>query len=89
LISPQISVPNSFSGLIPITSITTGYWYDNSTWSCNRVPTSIDIVTINTGHEVIVGGGYTARFKKLTIKGLLRFFSMGNLQNQLPADNGN
>jgi hypothetical protein len=89
LISPQISVPNSFSGLIPITSITTGYWYDNPTWSCNRVPTSIDIVIINTGHEVIVGGGYTARFKKLTIKGLLRFFSMGNLQNQFPIENGN
>lgn len=81
LISPQISVPNNFSGLIPITSIMTGYWYDTSTWSCNRVPTSIDFVTINTGHEVIIGGGYTARFKKLIMKGLLRFFSMGNLQN--------
>ena len=81
LISPQISVPNNFSGLIPITSITTGYWNDTSTWSCNRVPTSIDFVTINTGHEVIIGGGYTARFKKLIMKGLLRFFSMGNLQN--------
>ncbi len=88
LISPQISVPNNFSGLIPITSITTGYWYDTSTWSCNRTPTSLDVVTINTGHEVIVGGGYTARFKKLTIKGLLRFFSTGNLQNQLPPDDG-
>ena len=89
LISPQISVPNNFSGLIPITSITTGYWYDTSTWSCNRVPTAIDFVTINTGHEVIVGGGYTARFKKMTIKGLLRFFSTGTLQNQLLPDNGN
>lgn len=88
LISPQISVPSNFSGLIPITSITMGYWYDTTTWSCNRIPTSVDYVTINTGHEVIVGGGYTARFKKLTIKGLLRFFSNGNLQNQLPPDNG-
>ena len=88
LISPQISIPNNFSGLIPITSITTGYWYDTSTWSCNRIPTAIDFVTINTGHEIIVGGGYTARFKKLTIKGLLRFFSTGALQNQLSPDNG-
>ena len=88
LISPQISVPSNFSGLIPITSITMGYWFDTTTWSCNRIPTSVDYVTINTGHEVIVGGGYTARFKKLTIKGLLRFFSNGNLQNQLPPDNG-
>ena len=88
LISPQIGVPNNFSGLIPITSLTTGYWYDTSTWSCNRVPTSIDFVTINTGHEVIVGGGSTARFKSLTIMGLLRFFSNGNLQNQLAPDNG-
>jgi hypothetical protein len=83
LISPQISVPTNFSGLIPINSTTTGYWYDTSTWSCNRVPTSIDIVTINTGHEVIVAGGSTARFKTLNIKGILRFFSTGNLQNSL------
>ena len=81
LISPQISVPSIFSGLIPITSITTGYWYDTSTWACNRVPSSSDYVTINTGNEVIIGGGYTARFKKLTMKGGLRFFSTGKLQN--------
>ena len=81
LISPQISVPSIFSGLIPITSITTGYWYDTSTWTCNRVPSSSDYVTINTGNEVIIGGGYTARFKKLTMKGGLRFFSTGKLQN--------
>jgi Carbohydrate esterase, sialic acid-specific acetylesterase len=81
LISPQISVPSNFSGLIPITSLSTGYWNDNSTWSCSRVPTSIDLVTINTGHEVIITGGYTARYKRLTIRGILRFFSTGNLQN--------
>ena len=89
LISPQLSVPNNFSGLIPITSTTTGYWYDTSTWSCNRVPTSIDFVTINSGNEVIVGGGYTARFKKLNIKGGLRFFATGNLQNLILSEDGN
>ena len=81
LISPQINIPNNFSGLIPIKSITTGYWYDTSTWACNRIPTSIDNVVINSTHEVIVGGGYTARFKKMDLRGNLRFFSTGKLQN--------
>jgi hypothetical protein len=89
LISPQINVPSNFSGLIPITSVTTGYWYDTSTWSCNRVPTSIDLVSINSGHEVIIAGGYTARFKKLNLNGILRFFSTGRLQNHLSQGNGN
>jgi Carbohydrate esterase, sialic acid-specific acetylesterase len=89
LISPQINVPSNFSGLIPITSVTTGYWYDNSTWSCSRVPTSIDLVTINLGHEVIIAGGYTARFKKLNLNGILRFFSTGRLQNRPLSTDGN
>ena len=89
LISPQLSVPNNFSGLIPISSVATGYWYDAPTWACNRIPTAIDYVTINTGNDVIIGGGYTARFKKLNIKGGIGFFSTGRLQNQILPDNGN
>ena len=81
LISPQLSIPNNFSGLIPIVSSSTGYWNNSSTWLCNRIPTLVDYVTINPQTEVIITGGYTARFKKLTIKGLLTFFSLGRLQH--------
>jgi hypothetical protein len=89
LISPQVSVPSNFAGLIPITSFISGTWHDNSTWNCGRIPTSIDLVTINSNHEIIVGNGLTARFKKLELKGTLRFFSTGKLQNVVSTGDGN
>ncbi|PWK18869.1 protein of unknown function (DUF303) [Arcicella aurantiaca] len=81
LISPQISIPNNFAGLIPISSVSSGTWHDSSTWECNRIPSSIDMVTIKATHEVIIGGGLTARYKKLELKGSLRFFSTSKLTN--------
>ena len=87
LISPQISVPSNFSGLIPIVSEISGIWHDYTTWQCGRIPTSIDFVTISSGKEVIVSGGLTARFKKLEIKGNLRFFTSSKLQNRANIEN--
>lgn len=81
LISPQISIPSNFAGLIPISSANSGTWHDSSTWECNRIPSSVDSVTIKKTHEVIIGSGLTARFKKLDLKGNLRFFSTSKLQN--------
>jgi hypothetical protein len=81
LISPQITIPTGFAGLIPIISTTSGTWHDSFTWECNRIPSSIDLVTIKSTHEVIIGNGLTARFKKLDLKGNLRFFSTSKLQN--------
>jgi hypothetical protein len=37
-----------------VESITSGAWNNPSTWSCNCVPVSADLVTINTGHTVTV-----------------------------------
>jgi hypothetical protein len=81
LISPQLSIPNNFSGLIPITSQNSGTWHDSSTWKCGRIPTSLDYVIISAGQEVIVSSGLTGRFKKLDLKGNVRFFSSSKLQN--------
>lgn len=81
LISPQISIPSNFSGLIPIASQNSGTWHDYTTWKCGRIPTSVDFVTISSGQEVIVGSGLTGRFKKLELKGKLRLFSASKLQN--------
>ena len=81
LISPQISIPSNFSGLIPIVSQNTGTWHDSTTWKCGRIPTSIDFVTISSGQGVTVGGGFTARFKKLEIRGNLKFSNSSILQN--------
>ncbi len=81
LISPQISIPNNFSGLIPVVSQISGNWFEATTWKCGRVPTYLDFVTISSGQEVIIGSGLTARFKKLELKGNVRFFSSSILQN--------
>ena len=35
-----------------------GFWYDTSTWSCHRIPTSYDVVQIK--HTVTLPSGYTA-----------------------------
>jgi hypothetical protein len=80
LISPQIDVPNNFAGLIPIKSFGSGTWHDSATWECGRTPTSSDYVTLRAGHEVIIGGGLTARYKKLEILGTLRFFTAAILR---------
>ena len=81
LISPEVSIPNNFSGLIPVLSENTGIWHDYTTWKCGRIPTSIDFVTISLGHEVIVNDGLIARFKKLEIKGNLRLSNASRIQN--------
>ena len=81
LISPQITIPTNFSGLIPIVSQNSGIWHELTTWKCGRIPTSIDYVTISTGQEVIISGGLTGRFKKLELKGNIRLFNASKLQN--------
>lgn len=80
-ISPKITVPNTFTGLIPISSGVSGTWHDNATWNCGRIPSSNDVVIINAGHQIIVGSGLTARYRKLELKGNLRFLSASKLQN--------
>jgi len=81
LISPQITIPNNFSGLIPIISQISGTWHDFATWKCGRIPTLTDLVTISAGQEVVVSSGLTGRFKKLEIKGNVRLLSTSKLQN--------
>ncbi|MES2519230.1 MAG: sialate O-acetylesterase [Bacteroidota bacterium] len=88
-ISPQISIPGNFAGLIPISSNKSGIWHDVDSWTCGRIPSSIDYVTIKSGHEVIMSNGLTGRFKKLELKGTLRFFSTGVLQSLTSVSDGN
>lgn len=81
LISPQISIPSNFSGLIPVVSIASGTWHEQSTWKCGRIPTFLDSVIITAGHDVIVSSGLTGRFKKIELKGNIRLFNSAKLQN--------
>jgi hypothetical protein len=79
LFSAQVAVPNNFAGLFPIQSVRSGYWHDTNTWTCGRVPTSLDKITILGGHEVVVGNNLIARFSTINLLGTLYFFDSGNL----------
>lgn len=52
-------------------SLKTSSWTDLSTWSCGTIPTSIDEITINTGHIVTIPDNYSSMIKKLILKGSL------------------
>ena len=80
-ISPQITIPNSFAGLIPIVSASSGTWNNSATWECNRIPTSTDIVTIKNSHQVTIETGLTGLYKQLYLNGSLKFLSTAKLQN--------
>ncbi len=62
LCSPTESSDFSSSSLFQTCSafytLQAGFWYDTATWSCNRVPTSYDVVQIR--HTVTLPTGYTA-----------------------------
>jgi hypothetical protein len=62
LCSPTESSDFSYSAYFQTCSvlytIRAGYWNDTSIWSCNRVPTTTDVVQIK--HAVIVSDNYTA-----------------------------
>jgi hypothetical protein len=60
-------------------SIKTGSWNDPTVWSCNRVPTATDNITINTGHNVTVPAG-TFMVKNVTDKGTLSYALNGILR---------
>jgi hypothetical protein len=62
---PAIFPNNCCNGLETLKS---GSWTDPTTWSCNRVPTSIDDVFINTGHT-ITDTGNILRAKTLNYRG--------------------
>jgi hypothetical protein len=67
--------------MVPCTqmvSVKTGAWNDPTVWSCNRIPTSTDNVTIENGHIVTVPVG-TFQVKNVTDKGTLTYAHNGIL----------
>lgn len=81
LLSPKIIIPSTFSGLIPIQSLRTGPWNTASTWSCGRIPSILDEVTIQQGHVVSIPLNGVGNFKDLLLNGQLIFSTVSALRN--------
>ncbi len=57
-------------------TVKTGTWNDPIVWSCNRIPISTDMITVEFGHIVSVPAG-TFQVKNITEKGTLSFLPSG------------
>lgn len=62
-----------------ILSVASGSWTTSATWSCNCVPTSADIVSVQAGHTVSISSGLKQALS-LTLQGTLQYAAGGQLQ---------
>jgi uncharacterized protein (DUF1501 family) len=70
-----------FSDLVQ--TVASGSWLNPEIWSCGRVPTSLDLVQINSGHIVEVGQNIVAKDLKVRAGGELKF--LGNYSVKRPG----
>jgi hypothetical protein len=54
-------------------SLKSGQWNDPTTWSCGRIPTTLDEILINNGHSVTIGNNLNANAKNITNNGEIIF----------------
>lgn len=73
--------------LVGCESVRSGDWADPATWSCNRLPTTDDPVTINSGHTVTISTS-NAQAKHVSYKGGLLQFSETTSKLYISATNG-
>ena len=67
---------NPYRTVIPIIvnctnlySLKTGNWNDISVWSCGRIPTSADVITIKPTHFITIPAAYIANAKNVVFEG--------------------
>ena len=65
-------------------SVKSGNWDDATVWSCARIPTNSDIVTITSGHTVTVPSSVTAHAKDVKAYGVLTLQQTGLLKLVTP-----
>jgi YD repeat-containing protein len=51
-------------------TLKTGNWNDTTVWSCGRVPTSTDIITIKSNHFITIPASYTANAKDVIFEAI-------------------
>ena len=49
-------------------TLKTGSWNDITVWSCGRVPTSTDIITVKTNHSITIPASYSANAKNVVFE---------------------
>ncbi|MVM33381.1 hypothetical protein GO755_25295 [Spirosoma sp. HMF4905] len=62
-----------------VISVASGSWATPATWSCTCVPTSADIVSVQSGHIVSISSGMKQALN-LTLQGRLQYAVGGQLQ---------
>ncbi|MCY7357044.1 MAG: GEVED domain-containing protein, partial [Rudanella sp.] len=72
-----ITITSGVAPCIAMTTLRNGNWDDPTVWSCNRVPTSSDIVEI--GHLLVVPGNAVASAKQI------RYTNGGRISQSLTA----
>lgn len=63
-----------------IETLKTGNWWDESTWSCLRIPKATDTIKINTGHVISVQSNTIARTRALINNGQLNLLQNAELK---------
>ncbi len=73
-----LSVPISFTYQRIMASMKSGNWEDPTVWSCFRIPSKGDIITIKQGHN-IENNSHSAILKSLNLKGNINIKSNSTL----------
>lgn len=81
LITARHTVPSTFEGMFPAKSNQTGTWNQSSTWSCGRIPSVFDDVTISKGHTVSIPSNTSASYASLQLEGSLIFATASILKD--------
>ncbi len=53
-------------------TIKTGSWNDPTVWSCNRIPTVLDSITISFSHIITIPDNYIAKLKDVILSGEIK-----------------
>lgn len=79
LITSKVSVPRNFNEIFPVESVQSGDWGLANTWSCGKIPTVLDNITINQDHVITVPTNAEINYHSLLLLGRISLLSASKL----------